>query len=574
MPDENRVLPNGTARPEYPNDPLPEWVTQLREHQVTAVREIVEAFEDGADVVFLDAPVGAGKTLIGELVRRELDVRHGLYVCTDKALQDQFLNDFPYAKVLKGKANYRPTNAVGEVTCEDCTKTTPDGGCNWCPQTHRCPYPVARDRALGRRDGNRWEGGAKVAVLNTAYMLSAGNFTSNMRKYELVVADECDMLEGALIGFVEYHVPEWIGDLLYLDYPKKSVRKPTLVAWLNDTAQVAAAWLRDNPDVLEVKKRNRLSSFVEDTKLAASHLQADIDAAKRHQDDDSDEDQSGRWIRDYGDDRNPVRTLKLRPVMVSQHGARYLWRLGHRWLCMSGTIISSDEMADSLGLPLDYRTVTIPSSFPVENRPIILAPVANVTAKAEPEDYDALIYAIEQIGRMHEGRILVHTVSYKLTKLLHDACQMVGPDGKPRPKVQYVNAAGKNYALQKYLSHPDAVLFAPSMDRGVDLKGDKCAVQIIAKCPFPSLGDKQVSSRLRLPGGQQWYSVKTVRDIVQMTGRGVRSDTDKCVTYVLDQQFTRNVWGKNKNLFPAYFRDAVDTRADIRPLLRARRGAA
>lgn len=107
-------------------------------------------------------------------------------------------------------------------------------------------------------------------------------------------------------------------------------------------------------------------------------------------------------------------------------------------------------------------------------------------------------------------------------------------------------------------------MFAPSMSRGVDLAGDKCRVQIIVKCPFPSLGDKQIKARMGLPGGQQWYSVKTVRDIVQMTGRGVRSADDWCYTYILDKQFTRNVWGSNKLLFPGYFREAVDVRADTR----------
>jgi ATP-dependent DNA helicase DinG len=569
MPD---VLPLGTARPHYPNDPLPSWVTSLREHQVTAVREIVEAFDEGADVVFLDAPVGAGKTLIGELVRREMDVQQGLYVCTDKALQDQFLRDFQYAKVLKGRANYIPPRALRDITCEDCTYRGAGTECTWCEPVSSCPYRVAKLTALGARDPvtRQWDGGAKVAVLNTSYMLSAGNFTASMRKYRLAVADECDMLEGALIGFVEYMVPTWIGELLGLSYPKKSVRKPTLVAWLRDAASIGAAWMNDpsNNGRLDVKREGRLSGWIAATRATADHLQADVDASKKHEDDNSDEDQSGRWIRDYGDDRNPVRTLKLRPVTVSQFGVKNLWRLAHKWLLMSGTIISSDEMADSLGLPLDYRTVTIPSSFPVENRPIVLAPIANVTAKATEDDYDALIYAIEAVAAKHDGRILVHTVSYKLTKMLYESCQTPG-----RRKFQYTSAAGKNDALRRYLDTPNAILFAPSMDRGVDLKGDKCAVQIIAKCPFPSLGDKQVSSRLRLPGGQQWYSVKTVRDIVQMTGRGVRSETDQCITYILDQQFTRNVWGKNKMLFPAYFREAVDLRADVRDLIKPRKAA-
>src|SRR5690606_41810400 len=58
-----------------------------------AVREIIEHFRSGADVVFLDAPVGAGKTLIGELVRRELGIDHAVYICSDRQLQDQFRSE-------------------------------------------------------------------------------------------------------------------------------------------------------------------------------------------------------------------------------------------------------------------------------------------------------------------------------------------------------------------------------------------------------------------------------------------------------------------------------------------------
>lgn len=104
------------------------------------------------------------------------------------------------------------------------------------------------------------------------------------------------------------------------------------------------------------------------------------------------------------------------------------------------------------------------------------------------------------------------------------------------------------------------------MARGVDLKGDACRVQVIAKVPFPSLADKQVSARMRLPGGDTWYKVQTVREMVQMTGRGVRSETDHAVTYVLDEQFQR-VWSQSKRLFPQWWREAVDTTQKISWLL-------
>lgn len=543
------ALPNGVARPEYEQgDPLPTWVEGLREHQVDAVREIMYQYDNGADVVFLDAPVGAGKTLIGELVRRELGVRQGLYICSDKALQDQFARDFAYSKVLKGRGNYPTLMGPRDMTADDCTSEGADDPCMWCDPKWDCPYQQAKYAALQ----------APVPVLNTSYLLHIANYTKDFRSNEFVIADEADMLEDALLGFSEYEVPRWIGSRLGLSYPKKGVHKPTLVKWLHETAITCSEYIRSPKfSMLEPKERRRFQSFRIETEMVAAQLDRDITNAKQHEDDDSDSADSGRWIREYD-----TRTLKLLPVLAAPYGVKHLWRHGRKWLLMSGTIISSDEMADSLGLPLEYATVQIGSPFPVENRPIILAPVANVTAKAEDRDYQTVATAIERIVAKHPGRVLVHTHSYKLTRELVSRVDLGS-----RPIVTYTSAGEKSPALREYLATDGAVMFAPSMGRGVDLKGDACECQIIAKCPFPYMGDKRISARMHLPGGQQWYSVKTIRDIVQMTGRGVRTATDVCPTYILDAQFTRNVWGKNKYMFPPYFREAVRDREDIRWLL-------
>ena len=56
-----------------PNNPdLPSWVTELRPAQIDAVQQVSDLYDQGKKVVFLDAPTGAGKTLIGELVRRKI----------------------------------------------------------------------------------------------------------------------------------------------------------------------------------------------------------------------------------------------------------------------------------------------------------------------------------------------------------------------------------------------------------------------------------------------------------------------------------------------------------------------
>jgi len=72
----------------------PEWVTGFRDHQLHAIVEIVDAYARGADVVFLDAPTGAGKTLVAEAVRR-LVSKASVYVCHSLGLQEQMVTDFP-----------------------------------------------------------------------------------------------------------------------------------------------------------------------------------------------------------------------------------------------------------------------------------------------------------------------------------------------------------------------------------------------------------------------------------------------------------------------------------------------
>lgn len=525
--------------------PLPEWVTEVRPHQQVAVEQAVAAFNDGADVVFIDAPTGSGKTLIGELVRRAMNVDRTLYVCSDKTLQDQFIRDFPYARSLKGRSNY-PTEYGGtDVTCEDCTAAGPTDACMWCDGHGTCPYQVAKRTAAT----------AELAVVNTSYLLTEANYVGRFSGFDLVIIDEADTLESILMGFVDYTVPRYAWRELRLRAPVKGARKPTLMQWLDGTASRARQHLARNSVNMEPKMRRRWQAFIADTTRVQQEIQRDIDR-------DEDADDTGRWLRDYDTD-----TFTMKPVLVGQYGPRNLWRHGRKFLLMSATIVSADEMADSLGLPLDWQVVTVPMTFPVENRPVVLAPVANVTYQQQDAAVVDLTYAISKICERHpDDRVMVHTVSYGLNKKLTAAVQAAVGD---RKIVTYTESRQRDAALNEYLNTPRAVLLSPSMERGVDLKGDACRVVVVAKVPFPALGDRRIAARTRLPGGQQWYTVQTIRDIVQMTGRGVRSADDWAITYVLDSQFTKNVW-RNKFLFPEWWREAVDLGADVRWLMPSR----
>lgn len=532
---------------------LPPGFDELRPHQEDAVREIIEEFDNGSDVVYLDAPTGSGKTLIGEMIRRILNI-NTMYVCSDKSLQEQFARDFPYAKVLKGRANY-PTQSNPDATAADCTAQGWDEPCWHCDDGKEgCPYELAKQAALR----------SPLAVTNTSYLLHEANYVGKFSGRPLIIADEADTLESIMMGFVEYRVPERVMREVRMTPPIKGARKPTLIDWLNafaDSLNYSSEPMRKARAAYDYKQVRYLQGVANNAARVAVELQRDIDARG------SGDTDSGMWLREY-DDRD---SLILRPVMVSGYGGRNLWRHGRKWLLMSATIISADEMSDSLGLPLDYSSVVVPMTFPVENRPIILAPVANMIYK-EMREGNAIrqcAYAIGQIVRKHPGdRVIVHTVSYGLARDLEKLLKF-DPEMKvtDRKVITYTEGRDRDKALDLYRRTPGAIMLAPSMTRGIDLEGDACRVQIVAKVPFLALGDRVTAARTHLPGGQLWYTVQAIRSIVQMTGRAIRNHEDYATTYILDAQFGKNLWSKWKRLFPLWWQESVTTRVDVRDLI-------
>jgi Rad3-related DNA helicase len=178
-----------------------------------------------------------------------------------------------------------------------------------------------------------------------------------------------------------------------------------------------------------------------------------------------------------------------------------------------------------------------------------------MTRKNKDTAWPRIAVALAKVLVKHPNdRVLVHTVSYDLNAYLSEFL-------KSSRITTYKSSIEKQDAIDTYISTPASVLLAPSLDRGIDLADDDCRAIVVCKVPFPNLGDKQVSARLHSSGGQLWYSVKTVRSLVQMTGRGFRHEDDFCESYILDAVFMSNVWRRNKFLLPAWWRDAVNLRA-------------
>lgn len=535
---------------------MPEWVDSFRSNQWDIVTQIMRAFED-VDVVFLQAPTGTGKSLIGESVRR-LMAGDSVYACSTKALQDQFTHDFPYAKVIKGRSNYltqsgaidqfgnqvRAGKEWSAVTCADCTFTPSDPDCNWCDSQPLCPYVTARNTAEA----------AELAVLNTSYLftVSKNMGASRFLNRRLAILDEADLLETELLGHVEVTISKRLMDKMRLGPPAKKTKDESWLEWITITAlptirKYLASLGSPGPqmDLQTFREHRRISDLIQRLRAIEEELKVSP---------------KGSWVYDGYDSGNVI----FRPVKVGKYGAELLWPHAEKFLLMSATVLSADLMAEELGLSTPYELVDIPSNFPIENRQINVVPVADMAYKNRDTAWPAMVQAIRSVLARHpDERCLVHCVSYELARYITG--ELTSSSDVQRPVISYTSSQEKAAALDRYLSHPQAVMVAASMDRGIDLPDDKCRVQIVAKIPYPNVKDKRISARMYSAGGQAWYRMQTVRSLIQMTGRGVRSDTDYATTYILDKQFLK--LNQNKSLFPIWWSEALNFSFSPRRLL-------
>lgn len=514
---------------------------ELYEHQEEALEEIIEGFKTHK-VVFLDAPTGSGKTVIGEATRLSLCFRGGLYVCSTKQLQDQFLSDFPYARVLKGRSNYKTElGKWPEVTCADCNGSAEVGkeDCHWCSDGSVCSYEIAKRDAL-RSD---------VAVINTSYYLAEANFVGGFSKRPFVVIDECHLLQGALLGFVEWSVSESMLRQAGLEAPKKGSHHSTIAGWIRDDLRPALQRLHRSCDpytLRGIRQANAISGVLARCQEMAENVTKDT------------------WIRD-----NKAGPMTLKPTDSAEHGQGFVWKHGDKFLCMSATIISASMMAKSLGLEDgEWTRVEMPMKFPKENRPVYLFPVADMSRKGkERGEWERLPEVLAPLLQLYSSsRVLIHTVSYELAKTLVTRLQSLLPS---RVFISYSESKEKHAAIERYRNIPSAVMVASSLDTGYDFPNDLCDVTIVAKVPFPNMADAQVSAMMHGRDGNAWYTMETIRTIVQMTGRGVRSETDTCDIYIMDQQFTSNLWKRNKELFPKWWAEAIDGDFAVPEMLKA-----
>lgn len=468
--------------------------------------------------LLIEAPPGAGKSVIALAIARLRDAAHTHLLTQTKQLQDQYVESFPGIVKVIGRNNF---------DCEIDVVRADDAPCTWgqsCPMAGEHGLP-----GCGYYDQKRIAWQADTVTMNYSYWLPEMNYVGSFPRPDLLVCDEAHLLDEALLGFATLKLT--VRSLAVVDLVMPPMDTPLEVwrGWAQRTAWKLEARLPELEDV-------RVAKSAWGRALKSVHTTCEQLGQIRPVD----------WVALPGKQQ-----IEFKPIWADTVAQRSLFRHADKVLCISATLGPKRHLCDLLGIdPSEAAMLTVPSVFEPSSRPLHYRPVGKVTREHMADVLPRLIEAVDEILEEHpHQRGLIHTVSYELADALarhsRHGSRLIVHDAKTR-----------GAALETFKQATSMVLVSPSMTTGVDLPYDLLRFQVVAKLPFPYLGDPQIKARMATTRGQEWYPWMTKNVLIQAYGRIMRSEDDYGTTYLLDGTWD---WFRQQNraLIPDWVREAI-----------------
>lgn len=519
--------------------PLP----KIRDKQTFALEFAQRAFDRNYRNIVIEAPTGTGKASMGVALAMwgaQQEVLRGnnsaYYLVTQKMLQDQLEDEFKrYKPGFTGKGKSLKT--ASEYACPshgDCAIGRKAKKPHHCLYVHEgsCTYGLAKGAFLA----------GPVSVTNYPYFFTERTFVREFEKRRVLVMDECHSVERQLLGFVELKIDT--------DDVKETAPRllpipelPTLddfIDWVEKKyLRVLQMYMEAMTDESGKPTRDQQIRFEKYEKLF-SQVTVGLQAIQ---------DSPENWVywQDV-DDKGNV-TCNAKPIDAAPFADKLLFSMGGLRVFMSAYAGPKEVFCRSLGLdPEQVAWAKLGSTFPVENRPIHLLMLGSMGRQGIKDTLPRSLQVCENVLTQHaQDRGVIHCGSYKLGLEIYNRLMRTPHARRIRfPK----QASERDRLFDEHSRTPGSVLISPSMTEGFDLRDDLARFQIIAKIQFPYLGDPQVAAKKSRDS--DWYAMQAVMSIIQAVGRGVRSDTDHCITYVLDSDF-KMLYDRNRSFFPKWF---------------------
>ena len=527
----------------------------IRDQQREAIEFALREFESGKRFVIIEAGTGVGKSAIGVCISRALsswlphkdEYKRGAYfLTTQKILQEQYLDDFGGCKgpmtSIKSSSNYQckyhKKQSCGES--QRLLKLEQDKTSKFFRScSFSCVYKETKSKFMESPE----------SITNFSYFLAETTYAGKLLPRDVLVIDEAHNSDSELSKFVEVSVSEKFAQtVLNLQMPKTLNSERAAFDWIKnvyitkltshlkhiETMFEQHAGLRE-----KVKEFDALSRQIEMLDKHMCKVNRFIDLF--------DED---NWVFNITETEDrKTRRLEFKPIDISPYSEQSLFKFGRKVLMLSATILNQRAFCESLGIPLeDASFISLPSPFPVENRPVLVSSIGKMSASEIDSTLPKLAEAVRQILAAHPNeKGIIHCHSYKISSYIMKNI-------KNRRLLTHKSEDREDVLNQHISSKEPTVLVTPSMTEGVDLKGELSRFQIICKVPYPYLGDKLVQKRMRK--WSWWYPLQTAKTIIQSLGRSIRSADDHAVSYILDSDWDR-FYGQQRDMFPESFRDSI-----------------
>lgn len=477
----------------------------------TQIHIFEEITQSNKRFIMLSAPTGLGKSLICAMAAYVLSSKIN-YVCSDKSLQDQLLDDFPEAVLLKGRSNYI-CNLFPHLNADTCTAKCSD----YKADLIKCNYYDQKIKLLK----------ADFRILNTYYILFEMNFAGQLSGQDLIVIDEADSLDMMFTGFVSLQVSDNQIKKYGLGYPKKTV----VASWIE--------WAGRAIDNLKLNyNTERFKNALDPEFIKADMLLKKLKLFLKLVQDD--------WIYNSHSGYSEFKPVWITKDLIDT----YLFKHADRFILCSASLPPKAIICNTLQISIeecDY--IEVGSSFLPENRKVIYDPIMDMSYKNR-DKYLTMMEAIEIKMNLPENinvKGIIHCQSYALRDQIISyigTSRLITHDSKDKAKM-----------LKIFYNSSDPLVFvSPSCTRGLNLYNDRCRFGICPKMPFPNLGDKAISARCYRSGikGKNWYNAQTGQTVVQMAGRSVRHFGDWGVLWILDSCFARV-----RKTLPKWFDDDI-----------------
>lgn len=534
-----------------------------RDEQINALEFIKKTRSENPDTKFflLNMPVGVGKShlamMISDWYTNSVNRSAKVDIITaGKILQDQYDDTYESIRNLKGKENY----SCGQYACS-CAQGKEFNRLNKT-KCEDCPYDSAKMGYIG----------GKVSLTNFYLYLIYALYSKSLieeRGAKVLIVDECHEFDDVMSDFISIKMTE--NTLKKYPFTNeteiikkfKQVRSITgyveFLAYLDgeiiNTIESVDVSMQGNRDKKQDKRDLRLNKILgsgpnKDIKLMQiigdlKQLQLKVGIFLKEY-----KENPHNWVLEtYRNDKTNQTELSMEPIWSSDYLDKYVWSHYDMVILMSGTILDKNIFSELNGFDVDKSVYySISSPFPVENRPIYYMPLGKMSYTKKDETFKNYVPYLHKIFKKYEMKKgIIHTNSFELSQWI----QKDVANGR----LVFHDSSNKDEKLRHHFESKDPTIFvSPSVGTGVSFDHERSRFQVIAKIPYPSLSSQK--NKLRQKNNPDWYLLRTISSLIQMTGRSIRSKTDFADTIIIDSCFG-DILKYSSHLLPDWFKDSI-----------------